>query len=223
MNNRAPKKARNHEHEYWHCFTDNEGLMYPVGDGESPFYELKEETFENIIEEAEARGYEAARREIINALTGKTTSKLASEKKRLEGLNITDGDIKTSSPITYNETTGELTVRLSFGASMPILKKPYFIEDNPSDSVLHMLPDEASDSEESEVEEPEFLKDAPTKPKEKVVTIEDLEAELQVGWYQYESELRYWDGSVWREGSNAVSALKSRIKKENLEKLEFLG
>src|SRR6056297_3373110 len=127
MNNRAPKKARNYESEYWHCFVDGEGLLYPVeGDGASPVYELKEETFENVIEEAEARGYEAARREIINALTGKTTNELASEKKRLEELNISDGEVKTSSPVTYNQTTGELTVRKSFGASEPVLKQPYF-------------------------------------------------------------------------------------------------
>lgn len=174
-------------------------------DGSDKYYEVPEEDMYAIIDEAESRGREAARREIMHAITGMTNSER--KEKKIKGTS--------HSNIGYNFDDGEL---YKMGGATPtkILESdPHFRSD--IDSVLHQLPIEMSDDENL----PEFFKDK--KPKARETTLEDMQAQLKIGWYQLDTNLIYWDGTTWRFSAGDTSDAKMSYPPKDLERMEFLG
>lgn len=174
-------------------------------DGSDKYYEVPEEEMYAIIDDAEARGREAARREIMHAITGMTTSERKA--KTIKGTS--------HSNIGYNFDDGEI-YKLGGGTPTKILESdPLFRSD--LDLCLHKLPEEISDDESL----PEFFKDK--KPKAHTTTLKDMEAQLEIGWYQLDTNLIYWDGTTWRFRAGDKSDTTMSYPPKDLERMEFLG
>lgn len=179
-------------------------IQIPI-DGSDKFYEIPEEEMYALIDDAEMRGREAARREIINAITGKTTS----QRKEAEISGT------TYASFGYNYDDGEV-YKMGGTEQRKILKSDSYVSSEP-DSVLHQLPEEISDGEEL----PDFIKkDA---PKERKTTLQTLEEQLKVGWYQIDTNLIYWDGVTWRFNAGDTSDTRMSYPPKDLERMEFLG
>ena len=174
-------------------------------DGSDKYYEIPEEEMYALIDEAESRGREAARREIMHAITGMTTSERRA--KKIKG--------SSHSNFVYNFHDEEI-YKVGGEKRTKILESdPHFKSD--TDAVLHKLPEAISDDETL----PEFFKDK--KPQARETTIEDLQSQLEIGWYQLDTNLVYWDGTTWRFSANDKSDAKMSYPPKDLERMEYLG
>jgi len=200
--------------EYDSYFQEGEGVMFGSNPGitgleenGSSWVELSEETFDNVVEEAERRGYEAARRELLHAITDMTTSQRTSR----------EFEHKISSPIGYNHKTKQM-YRYKHGEETVFLEETRSTNDTLEDKRLALLPLKASDTAE---ELPEFLSDdKETADKEDPTAAANKK--MKVGWYIKDTNLLYWTGVSWVSSPKEESTRQTLLPISELEKLEYL-
>ena len=203
-------KIRDLDKEYGHLFdiSEGEGLVTTItrdSDGKivstEDEYQMSEDTFLSVIEEAEERGREAARRELINAVTDIS----GIDERRVAKLQ------EVIVNIGYDFKENKL-FRAAGIDKRPFMKSNSMAELIP-DSELHLLP-------EPENFDLEFLKD--TKAVDEM-SMDDIHRALAVGWYQHGSELVYWDGMTWRDNPSKASRARMSYPPHILKEMEYLG
>lgn len=175
---------------------------------------MSQEAMWTLLEKAERMGREAARRDLIDAITE------AGAKKR--------GSISAEVRIRYDHERDAITTRSNY---IDDLRRDVLAPE--TDKSIVTKPDSDFNlRNKTQVESalPEYLKDEEDPSIGSIYTngdknpVTEAQEKLEVGWYQRGTELIYWDGEAWGANPQAAKTLGTKtLSLMEIEKLEYVG